>query len=607
MEKRFRELFKGKTARIAGIALAVMLIASFAGIGIQLGETPNAYQQATTIGQGQQSVTIGMGQTAYAAGTPDYTCDGVADDVQYQAALNALPAVGGKLSILAGNYVFAATVSRAIDNVTIVGVGQASYIARDGVNPCFDAGAQSDWVFRDIRFDAGGVDVSGASNWTKQNVYEGAVYVGLTGDNCIIDNAVAKGTWTTSGVWTLPAFSAGGDIKTDRWLLRDSNTFFGVDVVGNGNLAHGAGAEGYYNSAFGNRSLYANTTGYNNSAFGYRSLRANTEGIGNTGLGFQTGASITTGDYNLCIGHGVDVAVATANYQVNIGTLIQGQLPYVDNYYATIMARDSGVGAVEVARAAGAADPWFAMGGAQEIRVYESGATNVNTYWGYQEIAAPGAGAANTARIYAVEDGGNLTDLCAVFQDGTVDIFAQETTPLDSPIFTQASGATVTTQMRKPHPGLIQFGYVFPNKEFFVDREIEYHDADKIAANVGCISSILPYGWEVTTLQQRVDANVSKISSKIQAAQQSLADTDARIAVEEIALAEVNSKVAALEAIADTSEKGIRELEDARALIASLETSISNSMEESNELTSRITKLQNARDIELARLSAIVK
>lgn len=42
------------------------------------------------------------------------------------------------------------------------------------------------------------------------------------------------------------------------------------------------------------------------------------------------------------------------------------------------------------------------------------------------ERTAPGAGAANTVRIYAVVDGGSLTDLAAVFQDGTVDIFAQE-------------------------------------------------------------------------------------------------------------------------------------------------------------------------------------
>ena len=42
------------------------------------------------------------------------------------------------------------------------------------------------------------------------------------------------------------------------------------------------------------------------------------------------------------------------------------------------------------------------------------------------EMTAPGAGAADHVRIYAVIDGGSLTDLAAVFQDGTIDVFAQE-------------------------------------------------------------------------------------------------------------------------------------------------------------------------------------
>jgi len=55
--------------------------------------------------------------------------------------------------------------------------------------------------------------------------------------------------------------------------------------------------------------------------------------------------------------------------------------------------------------------------------------TDLDINQGYiqmDEMTAPGAGAANHVRIYAVVDGGSLTDLAAVFQDGTVDIFAQE-------------------------------------------------------------------------------------------------------------------------------------------------------------------------------------
>ena len=76
------------------------------------------------------------------------------------------------------------------------------------------------------------------------------------------------------------------------------------------------------------------------------------------------------------------------------------------------------------------------------IRVIDIGATYINLdqdvdmnngnidfkqgYAEFREMTAPGAGIANTVRIYAVVDGGSLTDLAAVFQDGTVDIFAQE-------------------------------------------------------------------------------------------------------------------------------------------------------------------------------------
>ena len=42
------------------------------------------------------------------------------------------------------------------------------------------------------------------------------------------------------------------------------------------------------------------------------------------------------------------------------------------------------------------------------------------------EMTAPGAGAANHVRIYAEADGGALTDLSAVFQDGTIVDFAEE-------------------------------------------------------------------------------------------------------------------------------------------------------------------------------------
>lgn len=91
------------------------------------------------------------------------------------------------------------------------------------------------------------------------------------------------------------------------------------------------------------------------------------------------------------------------------------------------------------------------------------------------EMGAPGAGAANTVRIYAFEGAGDaLTDLCAVFQDGSIDVFAQEVTEPDSPIFQYPDATELVMTMRKPDRKTIQFVATFPDGRDFVMREIRY-------------------------------------------------------------------------------------------------------------------------------------
>ncbi|KKN15539.1 hypothetical protein LCGC14_0984840, partial [marine sediment metagenome] len=133
-----------------------------------------------------------------------------------------------------------------------------------------------------------------------------------------------------------------------------------------------------------------------------------------------------------------------------------------------------------------------------------SGALDVaGQYVTFLERAAPGAGAANEARMYAIVDGGSLTDMAVVFQDGTVDIFAQEVTPVDSPIFRYPSNTEGQLRMRKPHPGSQIFEMVFPDGSAFVLKELEHHDYDKIAADQGS-EGPLPIGWVVETAAERV-------------------------------------------------------------------------------------------------------
>lgn len=98
--------------------------------------------------------TIGIVGVAYAT-TPDYVVDGTADDVQAQAALDALPSTGGEIVFYGGDYNFAATVTRAINNVTILGSGKSTYFVFNGSSAVFSAGSQTGWQFSNFRTDAG--------------------------------------------------------------------------------------------------------------------------------------------------------------------------------------------------------------------------------------------------------------------------------------------------------------------------------------------------------------------------------------------------------------------------------------------------------------------
>lgn len=157
-----------------GISLILVMALLFTFFGVPTLRDATPGDGANVVSFGDKVLVVGT--EAYAAGTADYTCDGVNDDVQIQAALDALPAGGGQLIILAGNYSFGATVARAIDYVTVCGVGEATYIANDGVTALFNVGVQTGWYFRDVEFDAGGITLTNALEYTLQNVQIGASY-----------------------------------------------------------------------------------------------------------------------------------------------------------------------------------------------------------------------------------------------------------------------------------------------------------------------------------------------------------------------------------------------------------------------------------------------
>ena len=60
----------------------------------------------------------------------DYVADGTADDVEIQAAIDALPAGGGSVVLLDGNYSIATAISVTKDNTKIIGQGTNTSLSR---------------------------------------------------------------------------------------------------------------------------------------------------------------------------------------------------------------------------------------------------------------------------------------------------------------------------------------------------------------------------------------------------------------------------------------------------------------------------------------------
>jgi hypothetical protein len=195
-------------------------------------------------------------------------------------------------------------------------------------------------INKDIVLPAGttvdGVDIStiaGAAHVQNTDTNMGVLAVkplALDADKFIIRDSAAGDVFsTTTGAqlktylggihtqntdWTL-VDSAGGadlidngyivsDMRTDRWMSNDSNTFFGVDVAGTDHLTDaGGGSDATNNTAYGNGTVRDITTGHDNTALGYRSAVTLTSGYDNTIVGADAGASITTTNANTVVGH----------------------------------------------------------------------------------------------------------------------------------------------------------------------------------------------------------------------------------------------------------------------------------------------------------------
>jgi hypothetical protein len=104
----------------------------------------------------------------------------VLEGMQIADALAAM-AAGDIIRIGPGTFALAAQLARAIDDVTIRGVGLGTRITLDGVTAVITAGTQDGWILKDFDVDAGLVDIAAATNSTLHNITVNGLHGTVTG------------------------------------------------------------------------------------------------------------------------------------------------------------------------------------------------------------------------------------------------------------------------------------------------------------------------------------------------------------------------------------------------------------------------------------------
>ncbi|MDD4453284.1 MAG: polysaccharide deacetylase family protein [Proteiniphilum sp.] len=164
----------------------------------------------------------------------DYVCDGTADNVKIQAALDALPATGGKIQLLDGTFKLASTLSRAINSITIEGCGYSTFVYNNNETKLIDLGTTSNWTISNIYLDYGGISLQSAIAWRINNIWIKNQYGSI---RTYIDSwaeshlgAASDGN-LVSEISKHPLIEVFSDFESDTWeTLGTGSQTFDTDV-----------------------------------------------------------------------------------------------------------------------------------------------------------------------------------------------------------------------------------------------------------------------------------------------------------------------------------------------------------------------------------------
>jgi hypothetical protein len=298
----------------------------------------------------------------------DYVCDQVADDVEINAALAALPAEGGRVILLEGQYVLANPVIIPDNDIILQGQGWSTFINGNNLltgNHAVVLSTFSNCVLRDfsVRTEAGGGKTShcifiedGANDFLVENIYvedsdSDGIHVEGTSisrgkiTRCFIEGADDHGIQIAPDalditqyfhIWENHIFSAGIDgihlanCAGHQYMIIEENSI--GDCVGNGigatylfestvanNYIRGCNGDGIELTADCDNNLIDNNYCNSNGGYGINIVAASCDGnrvLNNKLIGNTTGAIADNGT----ITELPFIFIPVPNPNTNIGT-----------------------------------------------------------------------------------------------------------------------------------------------------------------------------------------------------------------------------------------------------------------------------------------------
>ena len=180
------------------------------GFGAVLGQSRNAGGGAPTTSTGKRTArfSIGTSTNGWTANDCDYLCDGTDDQVEINAAIQALPSGGGEIVILDGTYNISATIRIDIDNVTLNGNGSNTVLVRQWNAPSSGNYTTFPLIYCYCKCDIINLTINGNTYFSINNY---GIYINLYKAKCKIKNCFlinnycgihVQGTTTGSSIST---------------------------------------------------------------------------------------------------------------------------------------------------------------------------------------------------------------------------------------------------------------------------------------------------------------------------------------------------------------------------------------------------------------------